>query len=305
MLTPEEIEQLELERVSKVVDINQVIDSVRNIYINRKSLDEIMYTMDEYIDYLELLESLPKDNLKYFLDALKTEEILVTQFVEPTDSKQIVANMLNPDIRKDSVDYIHSKMLNQRYLTQRNIKFAHQIVITGSADDEAQNKCYRTEDGLWVGGWVNGKPNIQYAPPFPEHIAKNMKRIINLINTEEYRKTELDCFVHPIIIHALISILQPFYDGNTRLSRLVQSSQFLLNTNEFYNKAYMSPILALSREYYGLSANYRTLIAKIAMNPCSENWNAWLLFNLRNIQSNIEYCKIKIYQNQLDKVKER
>lgn len=289
MLTQEEIKRAEQELREKEVDIDLVIDSVYHIYFNESMRDEMIYTLDEYKEYLKKIQQLKKEDQKLFLETLKLDEILVTQLIEKKDYEIILNSMMDDNIRKDSIDYLVRKVLSDKPVNTCHIKFVHKIIMDGTLNKSNVSlqkiNNYRGNDLSWVGGWVNGKPVIQYAPPKSEKIQPSLEKIIDFMNDESYHKTEFDCFVHPIIVHALIAILQPFYDGNTRVCRLLQSIYFLLNTNRVYNLNYSLPLLAMSQEYYAFSSNYRSLIANIAMNPNQENWEQWIMYNLRNIQS--------------------
>ena len=301
MLTNEEIKKAEKELKEKEVDMDKIIDSISNIYFNKKIINEMIYVLDEYKEYLEQIKQLNKKQQKLFLEALKLDEILVTQLIENKDYELIINSMTDENVRKDSIDYIVKKVLSDKPLSTYNIKFVHKIIMDGAInkDNISLEKInnFRGKDLAWVGGWVDNKPVIQYGPPSSEKILPSLKKILDFINNEEYHNKEFDCFVHPIIVHALIAILQPFYDGNTRVCRIVQSAYFLLNTNNIYDFNYTLPLLAMSQEYYAFSSDYRSLIAKIAMNPNQENWEAWIMFNLRNIETCITRMSENIQTN--------
>ena len=57
MLTQKEIKRAEQELREKEVDIDLVIDSVYHIYFNESMRDEMIYTLDEYKEYLKKYNS--------------------------------------------------------------------------------------------------------------------------------------------------------------------------------------------------------------------------------------------------------
>ena len=289
-------EYLAKQALIKTVDMDAVFNSVENIYFDKKLQNEILYTLDEYKDYLIKLDELNPMQLKQLLDNIKFDETIVTQLFDNRDELSLVRNIYDNHVRIDSIDYIMDKVIGPSKISGDNLKYAHSIIMEGSIDKEKITeeemetlKRYRDNDKYWVGAYnPDNTPNVQYFPPSSKTISDSIDKIVDFINDDIYHNTEFDLFVHPIIGHALIAILQPFGDGNTRLSRLIQSSYFTKNTNNVYDTNYQLPLLALSTSYYGFREQYRELIKDIALNPCSETWTKWIMFNLRTIQCSID-----------------
>lgn len=292
------------ERKNKTVQMKKILDSIQNIYINKNLQNEAIYILDEYKKFLNKVDSLTKESLKVFLAAIKEEEMLMTQLSEQQNHLLIVDSMVDDDVRKDSIDYIINKVIKLKPLTRANLKFAHKILLDGSIDkikisEEELNKLiqFRGSETLWVGTWKNGQPLIHYFPPKEKEIQESLDEILKFMNNEEYANSELDLFIQPIIVHALIAILQPFYDGNSRLCRLLQNAYFLRNTNNVYDKKYHSLLITSAKGYNDFKENYRTSIGKLAVDPSPENWHKWILFNLHTIETSITYMEERYLNN--------
>lgn len=278
------------------VNFKNIFDSIFNITIDNRTLNELVYTLDEYNDFLGILNELSHEQLLQYEDAMKYEEKLMTQKLEVTNEKKLIDALVSKNNRKDSIEYITEKQLKYGNIIIPNIKRVHSILLDGISFEYEKNKKFRMID-VFVGYFENGEKVIQYIPPKPDKIDDSMKMIIDFLNSKEYSK-DIDMLIHPFIVHALVAILQPFNDGNTRVGRLIQSTKILFNTNNLYKYNYQSSPLYLSREYSGFRDSYRDIIKDIAINPNDENWNKWFMFNLYRVQDRINYS-IDFIQNRM------
>ena len=97
-------------------------------------------------------------------------------------------------------------------------------------------------------------------------------------------------FVKPTLIHVLLSVLQPFDDGNTRLARLIQEVKIYQETNRLYQlktSPKRLPYLYLSQRYYQRGPFYRSQMADIAQSPTNENWKNFIYMNLGCVEEEI------------------
>lgn len=269
------------------VNFNKIFDSIFKITIDNRTLNELMYTLDEYNSFLDVLNNLSSEQLSQYENTMQYEEKLMTQKMEVTDEKKLLEALISESNRNDSIEYITEKQLKYGNILIPNIKRVHSILLDGISFEHEKNKNFRMTD-VFVGYFENGEKVIQYLPPSPNKIDNSMQKIVDFLNNDEYSK-DLDLLIHPFIIHALIAILQPFHDGNTRVGRLIQSTKILFNTNNIYKYNYKSSPLYLSREYSGFRDSYREIIKDIAINPNDENWNKWFMFNLYRVQDRINY----------------
>ncbi len=285
----------------KRVKFNKLFNSIFSLELNSKTKNEILYTKEEYLEFISLLETLEPESYKILETALKDDEILYSHSMETDDNakKKLVESMVDPSVRKDSIKYITDKKLINGKLTIFNIKKVHSILMTGISVDQDGNKNFRVTDDIFVGYYENNKKVIQYLPPKSHDIDFFMKEALTLLNDPEVNRMEEYLFVHPAIIHALIAIIQPFDDGNTRTSRVVNYSMLLDYTNKMFQKSFKLPIIYLSRSYSAFREQYRSLLANLAIDPSNENWNKWINFNMFMVQIYFNYAKEIIYDNNL------
>ena len=291
----------------KRVEFNILFKSVFSLELTPKTKSEILYTKEEYLEFINILGKLKPKNYKILENTLKDDEILYSHSMEADKdaTKRLVESMVDPTIRKDSIKYITNKRLKQGMITIFNIKQLHSILMTGISVDKDGNKNFRKNDDVFVGYYENNEKVVQYLPPKSENIVLFMKEILALINDPEPMRMEEYLFVHPIVIHALIAIVQPFDDGNTRTSRVINYSMILDYTNKLYQKSFNLPIIYLSRSYSAFREQYRSLIANLAIEPSNENWNKWIDFNMFMIQTYFNYVKEIIYNNNLIKSEDK
>lgn len=286
--------------ISKQIQFNQIFKSVFSLELSNRTKNEIEYTLEEYQRFISLLEQLSLRNSQILQRTLKEDEIFYNHSMEstPQESEMLIESMVDPHVRKDSIKYITTKKLTNGIITIPNIKHLHSILMKGISLDEEGNKKFRLKE-VFVGYFENGEKVVQYIPPQSADILFSMQEVLALINDPEVFGDASNIFVQPAIVHALIAIIQPFDEGNTRTSRLINYALLLSHTNQLYQKSFKLPIVYLSRSYSGFREQYRDLIAKIAQDPSNENWNQWIYFNLFMIQNYFEYVKKVIYDNHL------
>lgn len=292
------VRQLDFEKHSaKIVKFHEILNSVKCLEILPEVKEEIAITNENYLNYINKIKMLEETDYKYFIETMKLEEKIRTQALEEDIKKlNVVEGFMNPKIRKDSIEYINEKINSYGNLIIPNIKRVHSIVMDGVSLEKEKNKSFRVKD-VFVGYYDNNLPVVQYIPPKPSEIEEYMKEILDWLNNSKCECEEEFCFLNPIITHALIAILQPFHDGNTRVGRLVQYASMMHHHNIIHNYKFNSPIIYLSREYQPFRASYRENIANIAMDPSNDTWNQWILFNLYRIQDRILYANNFIDEN--------
>ena len=272
--------------------MNKLISNIRNIKIYDNSLFHNQDTVKAYNEYINTLLELEPLKLKYFIQNLKNREIINNQETELEES--FLLELFKLSQRKDSID-ITMNLMNEK-LTLIDIKKIHRVVIKGSSDDCEKNYDYRKDNNKWVGSFgTNGEARVDYFPPDYAEIMDLMDVILDYLNEKENTNFE-NLFIKPMVAHALIAYLQPFGNGNTRLSRVLQHCKICTNTNEVFKTDFNKPILYLSKNYLLTRGSYRGLIKNLAVNQDDDAWNKWFNYNLNMIDEQIYYVDKQLTQ---------
>lgn len=255
---------------------------------NIKFYDATMFHLKEvqksYEEYLKKLNKLSDNEKEIFLKCLLNLELFNTQEMENVDRMAIEMDKLT--YQDNSITYLVRQVKNNPY-SNEIIKKAHQLLVRGTESEFSQNYHYRTKN-VKVGKIIDNKEIISYEPIDYEEIEENMNEIIEILNGNIFDNV----FLKPFIVHALIAIIQPFVDGNTRLARLIQSVEIMRLTNE--KKEIVSyPTLYLTGNYR-LNRGYRRNIGSIALNPNEENWNLWFEYNLKMVDEQLFYLNNEV-----------
>ncbi len=283
------------------LDFNKIFSSVFKIKLGQNVINELDYTLAEYQDHMENIDSINRNNYKIYNEAMRLNEILYTHSMElhSTEKQLLVEGVVNYNSKNDSIRYLTEIFLKKGNLTILNIKRLHSILMNGVSFDEEKNKKFRVNDDIFVGYYENNNKVVQYIPPKSSDIDFSMMEVLTYINDPDSDLYSYNLFLQPIICHALVAILQPFDDGNTRVSRILHYVTTLKNTNDVCNKDYHYPIIYLSHSFYPFQKQYRDLIQQIALDPSSDNWNKWIMFNLHSIQDYFNYSNDFIEKNNL------
>ena len=227
----------------KRVNFKKILDSIENITLSDYTLDELFHTLQLYEEYLCEVNNLSESNKDIFLEAIRYEEMIGTQLFESKCDFHLTSAALSLEDKKDSITYLVENVTEHGIIRIPNLKKAHKIILEGTTiekdDDDFRNK------QVVVGYYdPNKKQNvIQYVPPKSEDIDVFMDKIIEFINLKIDNNTFHAMLLKPMVVHALIAILQPFSDGNTRLSRLVQCVDTWHSTNIIYYVNFDLPAL--------------------------------------------------------------
>lgn len=205
------------------------------------------------------------------------------------------------NFKSNSIKFITAPGCKGKDLCEYDIKNLHNILFKGISLRNS-NKEFRKKDTFFVGYNIDeNKKHVDYFPPLQQDINRSINEILTYINdpgVEEYNQ-DYALFINPLIAHGLITILQPFNDGNSRVGRVINSAMILKHTNSIYNTNLRYPLLYVSRNMYPFRENYREYIKNIAVNPSDETWNKWILFGLRSIEEYINYSDDILSENNL------
>lgn len=261
----------------------KLIEEVDKIVINDNNKYFLEEIIEKYLEYIKFIEQFDGKLLKYYLATIKQNENLNNQQAEQESS--LLISIYNNMYRENSLDKIIRILNDKEDLTKQELKCLHKILMRGTANEENSNN-FRKDDNKFVGTFnPDGTKRIDYMPiPFLE-IDASIDKVIEMINSKNIDNP----FINPFIVHAIISVMQPFDDGNTRLSRLVQHAKIWKNTNLLYNKFFDKPLLYLSKNYLLTRGTYRGLITNLANEGNNEAWNKWFEYNLNMVDEQLFY----------------
>lgn len=256
----------------------KIIKSIIGVSISNKTNNEINYTKELYLEYINELNKLDEEKLNQFLLLLKSSDVVENQKIGKEDS--FLMSLYSRIQKTHAID----ELLNTPTLNMDNLKKIHEVLMVGTSSQFLDNYSFRTNDRKFVGSVENGKRIISYFPILSNEIENAVLEFLDYYNSKDANE---DVFLKPILIHGILAALQVFEDGNTRLSRLLQHVKILENTNRIYKTNYKWPIIYFSRMYYQYICNYRNAIKDLVVDSSSDNVNEWLIFNYRRIQEQI------------------
>lgn len=289
------------------VKFSKIFRSIFELEFGKRLLNELDYTYDIYLDYMEQYNLMDDENKAVFDENMRYEETVILHSMEidtKVEEETLLKSLVDESIRKDSIAYISKKILDHNRINVFNVKKLHTILMEGIAKKGDESKSFRLTDNYFVGYKKNKEDvHVQYFPPLAKSIDESMNLILTYLNDPDLNKMSPNTylnnynddfdkkyalFLQPIISLALIIILQAFTDGNSRTAKTVSYASMLNHTNQIFEANYKLPLLYLSSGYVGLEGQYRNLIKNIAVEPTNETWNEWVIFNLHSIQSYID-----------------
>lgn len=118
-----------------------------------------------------------------------------------------------------------------------------------------------------------------FRPPPPDQVETLMDEYVRWLNT---RQAGMDPYCKAALAHLNFVAIHPFYDGNGRTARLIE-------TMALYLAGCKSPSLVSSEEYFGKNATdyYRAIANALgdAYDPESRDVTSWVEFYLRAYQT--------------------
>ena len=248
-----------------------------NISNSNKNMNE--YITELYEEYINELDSLDEETLKKYLRILKNADVRDNQILENVDS--FLISLYLESERVHAID----NALKKDIITERDIRNLHAKLLKGTSNEASTS--YRTHNRSYV-GYYDFEKNAKVINFFPldyREISPAMKEFTDYFNEDEKDKSKL--FIKPFTVHGIISSLQVFDDGNTRLGRLLQNVKLYKQTNDMLGKNYNKPIIYITKQYSPQRATYRSLIENMAKNPDDDNINRWTSFNIDQAMSAI------------------
>ena len=271
--------------------MDSVVKSVENIELSSRVKEHLEFTYADYQKFLDNLYMLDKKVLKLFLRTLKDRELINNQETELEDP--FLMELYRNHQRKDSIEIV-TGLFEDNKITMEEVKKLHRVVIKGSSDDVYKNYAYRTDNDKWVGSYgYNGERQVDYYPPDYREITELITYTLDFLNNDSTGNSLNHILVKPFIVHGLMAYIQPFGNGNTRLSRVLQHGKIWQMTNNILGTDLSLPVLYLSKNYLQTRAQYRELISKIAT---EQDWNAWLNYNLNMADEHLYFSETRLEQ---------
>lgn len=261
----------------------KLVDNINKIELNDNNKYFLEELIEKYLNYIKLLEIFDEKLLKYYLNTLKNNEIMNNQQAEQENS--FLISLYNNMQRENSLDRIIKILNNKDDITKNELKLLHKILMKGT-NNEIGSEDFRKTDTKFVGAFLNdGTKRIDYMPIPSMEINDNIDKTLEFINSKDIN----DPFINPFIAHAIISVMQPFDDGNTRTSRLLQHGKIWKNTNKLFSKSFDKPLIYLSRNYLFTRGDYRNLLTYLAKEESNEAWNEWFRYNFNMLDEQLYY----------------
>ena len=266
----------------------ELIERIENIELNDNNKYYLDETMEEYQNYLNKINNFDPKLLKYFLETLREMELINNH---ETEYESTMLLMLHKNShRENSIKRIIKLYSEKEKLDKEDLKLLHKILMQGTQNDLSTYD-FRKTDNEFVGAFnSDGSKRIDYMPIDSSEIENDIDKVLDYLCGNNID----DPFTKSFIAHGIIAVMQPFYDGNTRLSRLLQYAEIWKNTNMLYGTNFQSPTIFLSKNYLMTRGQYRNLITNLAVNKDNEAWNKWITYNLNMVNEQLYYLNNNI-----------
>lgn len=266
----------------------ELLDKIDKIELNDDNKFFLEETSESYNAYLKELLQFDSKLLEKYLITIKQAEILNNQ--ETEEESSLLISLYTNMHRINSLTKIINIYNQKDDLTKKDLLSLHKILMTGTQSD-TNNYKFRQTDTKFVGAFnPDGTKRIDYKPIEHEKIDECIEQILDFLN----KKNIDNVFMNPFIFHGIVAVMQPFDDGNTRLSRLVQHAKIWKNTNHLYSTDFKLPTIYLSKNYLLSRGYYRNLIKELAVEKNNDAWNKWFKYNLNMVNEQLYYLNNNI-----------
>lgn len=217
----------------------------------------------------EAKESSAVENIITTHDDLYKADAGLTAFAVSSSTKEVV---LYSDALKRGFDLIR----NNKILSLNHIKEIQEVLEKNKAG-------FRKVPGTNL---QNARKEIVSVPPQRfDDIQCHMENLVAYINDDTL--SDVDPLIKLAIIHHQFESIHPFYDGNGRTGRIINSLFLIL-------KGLLDlPILYLSRYIIKNKADYYRLIQAVRD---TNEWEQWILYILKGVEETAEETIILVKQ---------
>ena len=246
----------------------------KNVFEDSKIFKALIPAHRNLAELKGLIHSLPNEKillsnlvLQEAKDSSAIENIITTQ--DSMYKYQIQPKSQNP-VNKEIYNY--ARALNhgwKKIRSQRGMSLSLFLEIQKII--EPKRPGFRKVPGTVLKNSVTEE--IIYTPPPPEEIPFLMSQLERFINEDSYGA---DPLVKMAVIHHWFESIQPFYDGNRRVGRIINILFLVLK------ELLDSPALYLSRYINQNKSDYYRLLQQVKE---EEAWSDWILYILKGVDS--------------------
>ncbi len=279
--------------MEKRVNID-IIDDMMKFNLSKDNALYIKHVLNQYKVYLNSLKLLGNNELS-FLKELRRQESINNQIVEGIEPF-LIQMYYNSNFPSATI-LANSKKIKNSTATINDLYDIHYILLKGlkKANESFQYK--RLHNNYFVGTTNYNITEIDYYALDIDYIDLALEFLLEIYNMTKI-EIESDIFIQPIILEILVSALQCFPDGNTRLARILKTTQIwnLTNNNLKFNTKIPSLYTSEAIQILNKRSNMRQLINILAINPNEETFNEYINDSLEIIDE-----QIMLNQNRVEK----
>lgn len=246
------------------------------------------------IETRSVLKSLPSAHaalaeLKGIASIIPNQAILInTLGLQEAKDSSAIENIIttHDDLYKSGLDFDSFKSLNakevQNYINATKKGFelisesgllTNRIILRIQEELEGNKAGFRKLPGTVLKS--SSTDEVIYTPPqYPEEIKSLMANLEKFINDRSL--CDFDPLVKMSVIHFQFESIHPFYDGNGRTGRIINILYLIRE------KLQDLPILYLSKYIIENKPDYYRLLQEVRE---TGNWEEWLLFMIRGIET--------------------
>lgn len=250
--------------------------------------------LDTDIETRSVLKSLPSAHaalaeLKGIASIIPNQAILInTLGLQEAKDSSAIENIIttHDDLYKSGLDFDSFKSLNakevQNYINATKKGFelisesgllTNRIILRIQEELEGNKAGFRKLPGTVLKS--SSTDEVIYTPPqYPEEIKSLMANLEKFINDRSL--CDFDPLVKMSVIHFQFESIHPFYDGNGRTGRIINILYLIRE------KLQDLPILYLSKYIIRNKPDYYRLLQEVRE---TGNWEEWLLFMIRGIET--------------------
>lgn len=250
--------------------------------------------LDTDIETRSVLKSLPSAHaalaeLKGIASIIPNQAILInTLGLQEAKDSSAIENIIttHDDLYKSGLDFDSFKSLNakevQNYINATKKGFelisesgllTNRIILRIQEELEGNKAGFRKLPGTVLKS--SSTDEVIYTPPqYPEEIKSLMANLEKFINDRSL--CDFDPLVKMSVIHFQFESIHPFYDGNGRTGRIINILYLIRE------KLQDLPILYLSKYIIENKPDYYRLLQEVRE---TGNWEEWLLFMIRGIET--------------------
>lgn len=250
--------------------------------------------LDTDIETRSVLKSLPSAHaalaeLKGIASIIPNQAILInTLGLQEAKDSSAIENIIttHDDLYKSGLDFDSFKSLNakevQNYINATKKGFelisesgllTNRIILRIQEELEGNKAGFRKLPGTVLKS--SSTDEVSYTPPqYPEEIKSLMANLEKFINDRSL--CDFDPLVKMSVIHFQFESIHPFYDGNGRTGRIINILYLIRE------KLQDLPILYLSKYIIRNKPDYYRLLQEVRE---TGNWEEWLLFMIRGIET--------------------